>query len=124
MQSFIENKVRRGATIGFLLALLIILSQPFQPVYGLIPELSSFLTTIPLWTAAMFFKGGVTPILEGAIILVYFTMIGTAVGIAFQRKALWGWLLIVTLVIHHYTAYEQFGRQMGEVVQAVLNYFG
>ena len=119
-----ENKIRRGAVGGFLLSLLIILSQPFQPAKGLIPELTAFFVTVPLWMAAMFFRHGAVPLLEGAVILVYFTVIGTLIGVAFERKAVWGWLFIVTLAIHHYTVYDQFSRQMGEVVQAVLNYFG
>ena len=119
-----ENKIRRGALGGLLLALLIILSQPFHPTKGLIPELAAFLVTVPLWIAAMFFKHTLTPLLEGGVILIYFTVIGTLVGVAFERKAIWGWLLVVTLAIHHYAVYEQFSRQMGEVVQSILNYFG
>jgi len=29
---------------------------------------------------------------------------------------------VLTLAIHHYVIYDQNGRQMGEVVQTLLNY--
>lgn len=119
-----KNKANRGAVIGFLVAILIILGQPFYPPEGLIPELSSFLVTVPLWTAAIFFGQRVTALMEGGVILFYFTMLGIVVGGAFERRSLWGWLLLLMLVIHHYTAYAQLSRQVGEVVQSVLNCFG
>ena len=40
------DKARKGAFDGILLALLIILAQPFFPSSGLIPEAVSFLTTV------------------------------------------------------------------------------
>ena len=118
-----ENKLRQGALDGALLALLVMVSQPFYPLKGLIPELASFLTTLPLWLAAVMFHGNMTPLIEGTVVLVYFVMLGALVGIAFEKKPLWGWLLVITLVIHHYAIYDQLGRQMGEVVQAVINLF-
>lgn len=117
-----ETKMRQGAVDGGLLALLVILSQPFQPTHGLIPELASFLTTIPIWIGALVFKNRLTPLVEGAVVLVYFILIGSLLGVAFERKRLWGWLFLITLVFHHYLIYDQYGKQMGEVVQSILNY--
>ena len=119
-----EQKMRQGAIDGALLAILIILTQPFQPLKGLIPELVSFFVTVPLWLANMLFKYRVTPLVEAAVVLIYFIVIGSLVGIAFDRKKLWGWLLVVTLAIHHYIIYDLSSRQMGEVVQTFLNYLG
>ena len=116
-------KLRQGARDGALLAILVILGQPFYPLKGLIPELVSFLTSLPLWLAAVMFSHGVTPLIEGAVLLVYFILIGTLVGVAFERKPLWGWLLITAVALHHYAIYDQMGRQMGEVVQSVVNLF-
>ncbi|GEM_PF-6707461 len=118
-----ENKMRQGAIDGALIAILIILTQPFQPAKGLIPELVSFLTTVPLWLSATLFKQRVTPLVDGGVILVYFILIGSLLGVAFDRKRLWGWLLIIALAIHHYVVYDQYGRQMGEIVQSLLNHF-
>lgn len=119
-----ENKGKRGMVGGLLLACLIILSQPFYPTKGLIPELATFLTTVPLWIAAIIFPGFVTPLIEGGVVFVYFVILGMLVGIAFERKPLWGWLFVVALTLNHYVVYERSSRQIGEVVQAVLNYFG
>lgn len=118
-----ENKLRQGALDGALLAILLILSQPFQPLEGLIPELTSFLTSIPLWIAALLFPRHLTPLVEGLAVLIYFILVGALVGVAFERKRLWGWLFVVALAMHHYAIYEQLNRQMGEVVQTVLNLF-
>ena len=116
--------MRQGAIDGALVAILIILTQPFQPVHGLIPELVSFLVTVPVWLASMLFRFRITPLVEGAFVLIYFIVIGSLLGVAFDRKRLWGWLLVIALAIHHYVIYDQSGRQMGEVVQTFLNYFG
>lgn len=118
-----EIKMRQGAIDGALIAILIILIQPFQPLSGLIPELISFLVTVPLWFSSVLFGNRATPLVEGAVILVYFIMIGAVVGVAFDRKRLWGWLLLVALILNHYVIYNQYGRQMGEVVQSILNLF-
>ncbi|MBI4358227.1 MAG: hypothetical protein HY584_02915 [Candidatus Omnitrophica bacterium] len=118
------HHMRRGAISGALVALLIILSQPFHPIQGLIPELTAFLVTMPLWIAAVAFKSSLTPILEGGAVLVYAVLVGGLLGVAFGLKRLWGWLFLLTLVIHHYMIYDLLGRQMGEVIQSVLNYFG
>lgn len=114
--------MRQGAVDGALLAILIILTQPFQPNTGLIPELVSFLVTVPLWLSNMLFKYRATALVEGAVVLIYFIVIGSLLGVAFDRKRLWGWLLVITLTTHHYVVYDQNGRQMGEVVQTLLNY--
>ena len=116
-------KLRQGTLDGALLAILIILGQPFYPLKGLIPELASFFTSLPLWLAAVIFPHNITPLIEGAVVLVYFILVGALVGIAFERKPLWGWLLITALAIHHYAIYDQLGQQMGEVVQTVINLF-
>ena len=117
-----ENKMRRGIRDGVLLALLIIVSQPFHPTKGLIPELTNFLTSIPLWIAAIIFPPGHSPLAEGGMVLAYFMVVGALVGLAFERRALWGWLLIIALAMHHYIAYEQLAKPMGEVIQAILNH--
>jgi len=119
----VAAKLRQGAVDGALLALLLILGQPFYPTKGLIPEFASFLTSIPLWIAALVFRESLTPLFEGIVVLVYFVLIGVLLGAAFERKRLWGWLLLIALAIHHYAIYDQLGRQMGEVVQAVVNVF-
>lgn len=116
-------KLRQGAWDGALLAVLIILAQPFYPLKGLIPELASFLTTLPLSLATVIFARRATPLIEGAALLVYFVLMGAFVGIAFEKKRLWGWLLLVTLAIHHYAIYDQMSRPLGEVGQAVINLF-
>lgn len=118
-----ETKMRQGAVDGALIAILIILTQPFQPPKGLIPELVSFLVTVPLWISRMLFKYRATLMVDGAVVVVYFIVIGSLIGVAFDRKRLWGWLLVIALAIHHYAIYDQSGRQMGEVVQSILNYF-
>ena len=115
--------MKRGIIIGIGLSLVLILGQPFYPVKGLIPELSSFLVTIPLWVAAILFRENVSPLAEGSVILVYFLAVGLMLGIAFERKRIWGWLLFLTLIICHYAVYDQFSRQMGEVLQTLLNRF-
>ncbi len=114
--------MRQGAIDGALLGILIILTQPFLPVRGLIPELVSFLVTVPLWLSSMLFKYRVTALVDGAVVLIYFILIGSLIGVAFDRKRLWGWLIVIALVIHHYMVYAQDGRQMGEVIQTLLNY--
>ncbi|MBI1978226.1 MAG: hypothetical protein HYS55_05690 [Candidatus Omnitrophica bacterium] len=119
-----ENKMRIGMRNGAFLALLVILSQPFQPTQGLIPELANFLTSIPLWIAVMILPPASTALLEGGVILAYFIVIGAFVGLAFERKAIWGWFLLIALALHHYVAYGQMARPMGEVVQSVLNLLG
>lgn len=118
-----ETKMRQGAIDGALVAILIILTQPFQPTQGLIPELVSFLVTVPLWISRMLFKYRVTTVVDAAVVIIYFIVIGSLIGVAFDRKKLWGWLLIIALTIHHYAIYDQSGRQMGEVVQSILSYF-
>ena len=118
-----ENQMRKGMRRGALLALLIIFMQPFQPMKGLIPELSNFLTSIPLWTAAVIFHPSPTPLMQGLVVLAYFIVVGGLIGLAFERRALWGWLLILVLCIHHYNVYEELSQPMGEVVQTTLNYF-
>ena len=117
------KRMRQGAVSGGLLALLVILSQPFHPARGLVLELVTFLTTIPLWIAAMIFQNRVTPLIEGGVVLAYFIVIGGLLGVAFEQRRLWGWLFLLALVIHHYVVYDLFGRRMGEVVQTLLNYF-
>ncbi len=114
--------MRQGAIDGALLAILVILTQPFQPTHGLIPELVSFLCTVPLWLSTLLFRYRVTALVEGGVVLVYFIVIGSLIGVAFHRKRLWGWLLIIALAINHYVIYDQYGRQMGEVVQSLLNH--
>ena len=116
------DKARKGAFDGILLALLIILAQPFFPSSGLIPEAVSFLTTVPLVLAAVIFSTQPSPLVEGGLVLFYFAVIGGLIGIAFERKRLWGWLFVIAVAIHHYIVYEQFHRQMGEVVQSFLVY--
>ena len=116
-------KTRKGAVIGLCLAVIIILTQPFHPLKGLIPELTSFLATVPLWVAALLFPKNVTPLAEGGVILIYFLAVGLLLGIAFERKRIWGWLLLITLLICHYVVYDQFSRQVGEVIQSLLNHF-
>lgn len=116
-------KLRQGAWDGALLAILIILAQPFYPLKGLIPELASFLTTLPLAFTAVVFTHRATPLMEGAVLLVYFVLMGALVGVAFEKKRLWGWLLLVAVAIHHYAIYDQMGRQLGEVVQSAINLF-
>ena len=118
------RQMKRGAISGGLLALLLILSQPFHPPQGLIPELTSFLTTIPLWIAAIIFQNNLTPLAEGGFVFTYLVVIGGLVRVAFERKRLWGWLFLLTVVIHHYVVYEIVGRRMSEVVPSLLNYFG
>lgn len=118
-----ENKMRQGMIDAALLALLLILAQPFYPTRGLIPELAAFLTSIPLRIAGIVFSDSLNPLLEGVVVIAYFIAIGALIGIAFERKAIWGWLLIVALSIHHYIVYDQFGKQMGEVIQNLLNRF-
>ena len=115
--------MRQGITIGLILGFILILGQPFYPVKGLIPELSSFLVTIPLWVAAILFHKSSSPLAEGGVILVYFLAVGLMVGAAFERKRIWGWLLFLTLIICHYAVYNEFNRQMGEVLQSFLNLF-
>ena len=115
-------KVIQGAVRGGLLAVLIILAQPFYPVTGLIPELASFLVSVPLWIAAMIFPTGLTPLVQGAGVLIYFVVVGILVAVAFDRKQLWGWLFMIALAIHHYVIYDRFSRHLGEVVQTLLNY--
>ena len=118
-----QNKTRQGMIDGLLLGILLILSQPFQPTKGLLPELSAFLTAIPLRISSIASPNSANPLLEGAVVIAYFVVIGALLGIAFERKSIWGWLLMIALAIHHYIVYEQFGRQMGEVVQTLLNHF-
>ena len=118
-----ENKTRQGMIDGACLALLIILGQPFYPEKGLIPELSAFLTGMPLRIANIIFANNLNPLLEGLVVIGYFIVIGALIGIAFEKRAIWGWFLIVAIAIHHYVIYDQFGRQMGEVVQTLLNRF-
>lgn len=118
------NKGKRGAMGGILLALLIILAQPFYPTKGLIPELAAFLTSVPLWIAAVLFPGHVTPLVEGSVVFVYFVILSMLIGVAFERKPIWGWLFVIAVALNHYVVYEHSSRKMGEVVQAVLNYFG
>ena len=122
-ENVMENKMRKGIVDGVLLALLIILGQPFYPTKGLIPELAAFLTSIPLLIASVIFPSPVSPLFEGGVIIAYFIIAVAVVGIAFERKALWGWFLLIALALHHYVIYEQFGRQMGEVTQTLLNHF-
>lgn len=119
-----ERKLRQGILWGLLVGILIIVCQPFYPTTGLIPELVAFLTTIPLWIAAFLFQSRLTPVAEGSAVLIYFLAIGLLIGAAFERKRLWGWFFVVTLIINHYVVYDRFSRQMGEVLQTVLNYFG
>ena len=118
------NQIKRGASIGALFALLIILSQPFQPATGLIPELAKFFTTVPLWIAAMIFHTSLTPLAEGVTLIVYFLLLGVLIGAAFGAKPIWGWLLVIVLSLHHYIVNDRVSLKMGEVVQQVLNYFG
>ncbi len=118
-----NNKMRRGMIDGALLSFLIILIQPFSPAKGLIPELVAFLTGLPLWIANIISANSSNPLLQGLVVIGYFIVIGGLVGIAFERKSLWGWLLIIALSIHHYVIYDQFGAQMGEVAQTLLSRF-
>jgi len=115
-----KNQMRQGIIDGALLGLLVILIQPFSPTKGLIPELSAFLTALPLRIASMISAGSSNALLQGLVLVAYFIVIGGLIGIAFERKALWGWLLIIALSIHHYVIYDQFGAQMGEVIETLL----
>ena len=115
------SKLKQGAMDGALVGILIILGQPFFPMKGLIPELGAFLTSLPLWIAAVLFGSALNPLLDGGVVLIYFILIGALLGVAFERKRLWGWFLVIALAIHHYAIYDQLQRPMGEVVQAVLN---
>lgn len=115
-------RMRRGAVVGVLFGILLILAQPFYPQSGLIPELVTFLTTVPIWLATLVFPGYLPPLAEASMILMYFIAIGALIGAAFDLKPLWGWLLVITLVIHHYIIYERIGRGMSEIIQGLLNY--
>jgi hypothetical protein len=116
--------LRRGAFIGFLFSILLLLSQPFQAVSGLIPELMKFFTSVPLWIAAMAFQAGVTPLVQGLAVMAYFIVAGALIGVSFELKAIWGWLLVIMLVIHHYNISESAALKLGEVVPTILSSFG
>lgn len=116
------GKVIKGFFLGLGLAVLIIVTQPFHPPTGLIPELVGFLTTVPVWIAVLI-RPGLTPLGEGLAILVYLAVAGALLGAAFYRKKLWGWLFLIALIIHHYIMDERVGRPLGEILQSFLNYF-
>ena len=116
-----ETKLRRGAVSGILVALLIVCAQPFYPIKGLIPELSSFLVTVPIFLGGLIYSHKLSPLGEGAFVLAYFTVIGALVGVAFEKKRIWGWFLLIAVAVNHYVIYEQFRMQIGEVVDALLN---
>jgi hypothetical protein len=118
-----EGLMKRGIIAGLALGFILIVTQPFYPVKGLIPELASFLATVPLWVGAILFHQNATPLTEGGVILIYFFAIGLMLGAAFERKRIWGWLLFLTLIICHYAVYNEFNRQMGEVLQSFINLF-
>ena len=119
-----EKQMRQGAADGALAAILLILSQPFHPTEGLIPELAKFLTGVPMCLATMIFRVKTTPLIEGGVILVYSILVGALIAVAFEKKRLWGGLLIVAFVFYHYFIYDQFGRPMTEVMGVFLNHFG
>ncbi len=116
------GKIIKGSFLGIGLALLIIVTQPFHPTNGLIPELVGFLTTVPIWIAILI-QPGLTPLGEGAAIFIYFAVLGGLLGAAFHHRKLWGGLLLIALSIHHYVVDERVRRPLGEVLQAFLNYF-
>ena len=117
------KRIAQGISFGVVIAFLIIVSQPFHPTKGLIPELVSYLTTVPLWIAAMIAPAGPTPLVQGATVLIYFVALGIIVGAAFERNRVWGWLLMIVLVCNHYVVYIRSSRQMGEGLQTILNHF-
>jgi len=116
-----EGRLLKGCLLGLGLGVLIIVTQPFHPTTGLIPELVGFLTSVPIWIAVLI-RPSLTPVGEGIAILVYFGVVGALLGVAFTKQ-LWGWLLALALAIHHYVTYERVGRHLGEVLQAFLNHF-
>lgn len=120
--SQMEGKIIKGCFLGLGLALLIIVTHPFHPTTGLIPELSGFLTAVPIWIAVLI-RPALTPVGEGIALLVYFTVVGALLGAAFFRRKLWGWMLVIALSIHHYLMNERVGRPLGEILQVFLNYF-
>lgn len=120
--SQMEGKIIKGFLLGLGLALLIIVTYPFHPTTGLIPELSGFFTTVPVWIAVLI-RPTLTPLGEGIALFVYFAVIGALLGAAFSRRKFWGWMLVVALSIHHYIMDERVGRPLGEILQAFLNYF-
>ncbi len=115
--------MRQGAVAGLLTGLIMILTQPFHPPAGLIPELVTFLTTVPIWLAAMVFPGYLPPLAEAAMILMYLIAMGALIGAAFDLKPIWGWFLVIALAIHHYMIYESIGRGMSEIIQGIMGYF-
>ena len=116
------GKIIKGFFLGIGLALLIIVTQPYHPTTGLIPELVGFLTSVPVWIAVLI-RPTLTPLGEGVAILIYFSVLGGLLGAAFNRRKLWGWLLVIALSIHHYVTDERVRRPLGEMLQAFLNYF-
>ncbi|OGW81717.1 MAG: hypothetical protein A3G33_08670 [Omnitrophica bacterium RIFCSPLOWO2_12_FULL_44_17] len=116
------QRMRKGAIIGIGVAFLLIISQPFHPTTGLIPEMVTFITTVPIWIASLAFPS-LPPLAEAAMIMMYLLLVGALIGATFDIKPIWGWFLMITLVIHHYMIYEQIGRGMGEIVVGILHYF-
>ena len=117
------SQIKTGTSIGALFALFMVLGEPFYPSYGLIPELVKFFNAVPLWLSVLIFGTAVTPLGQAATMLVYFLLVGALIGAAFRQKLLWGWLLVVMLTINHYAVADRTSLRMGEVVQAILNYF-
>ena len=114
---------KRGALVGFVFAILLIIGQPFCPLHGLIPELVKFFTTVPLWITVMIFHTASDPLLQGLTVVLYFTAVGGLIGAAFGQKRVWGWLFVIMLTINHYVIEERVSLKMGEIVQAILNHF-
>lgn len=117
------NGMKKGALLGLIFGIIMILTQPFHPQTGLIPELVTYLTTVPIWLATLAFPGYLPPLAEACMILIYLISVGALIGAAFDLKPIWGWFLVITLLIHHYIIYERIGRGMSEIIQGVMGYF-
>jgi len=118
-----KGPIRQGLFCGTIVSIFIILTQPFHPAQGLIPELRDFLTGVPIWIMALLLNNP-TPLIQGIGLTVYFATVGVVLSVAFNYRAMWGWFLLAAMSIHHYFTDENVGRPMGEVVQWTLNMFG
>ncbi len=118
------SSFKHGAWLGVLLAIFIILGQPFYPAEGLIPDIVNFLITVPLWCASLLFPAGATPLVQAAAIVIYFLLVGGLLGFAYNIKPLWGWMLLVALAIHHYEIDAKINIKLGEIIPTILSRFG